>query len=198
VQYILAYFRDYRTVRNPYKRRQLGRKRALNAGDTNYISSLIQARPKIFLDEIQEELSRFRGVDVSLATLSHTLHRIAISQKKVSSAAAERNELLRATWQGAYGHLPAEYFLWLDEASVDDLTNQRKSGWAGFGRACVSRDTFIRGQRYSVLPTLGTRGILALDIFEGAVNKERFISFIRNDVVSLPSILAAGVSLTRK
>ncbi|TEB20647.1 hypothetical protein FA13DRAFT_1589699, partial [Coprinellus micaceus] len=37
---------------------------------------------------------------------------------------------------------------------------------------------------YSVLPALGTRGILALDIFEGAVNKERFISFIRNDVAN--------------
>ncbi|KDQ54004.1 hypothetical protein JAAARDRAFT_104822, partial [Jaapia argillacea MUCL 33604] len=32
-------------------------------------------------------------------------------------------------------------------------------------------------QRFSVLPALSIDGIVALDIFEGSVNKDRFISF---------------------
>lgn len=185
VQYILSYFRDFNTLRNPFARGTAGRPRVLNTIDINFIQSILQAQPKIYLDEIQERLLRYRKVDVSLATLSRTLRRLAISRKTISTEAAERNELLRATWQAEWGHYPAEYFVWLDEASVDDLTNQRKHGWAAMGQACVSRDTHIRGQRYSILPAMTIEGMITLDIFEGSVNKDRFISFIRNDVVSV-------------
>jgi hypothetical protein len=64
----------------------------------------------------------------------------------VSKAAAERNELLRAAWQAEYGDIPTEYFVWLDESSIDDHTNQCTNGWAMSGLACVHWATFIQGQ----------------------------------------------------
>ncbi len=91
--------------------------------------------------------------------------------------------MLRATWQAEYGDIPAEYYVWLDESSVDNLVHQRRSGWSDIGMACVSRDTFIRGQRFSILPALGPDGIVALDIFEGSVNKEHFIQFLNEQLV---------------
>ena len=106
-------------------------------GDMNYIASLLDARPKISLNEIQEELLNRRDVFVSIPTLSRSLRRMDLMHKKVANSALERNELLRATWQAEYGDIPAEYCVWLDEASVDDLTNQRTAGWAEMGRACV-------------------------------------------------------------
>ncbi|KAH9961624.1 hypothetical protein BGW80DRAFT_1129136, partial [Lactifluus volemus] len=36
--------------------------------------------------------------------------------------------------------------------------------------------------KYSILPALDYNGVMALDIFEGTVNKEKFISFLRNEV----------------
>ena len=90
---------------------------------------------------------------------------------------------MHATSQAEYGDIPAEYFVWLDEASVDDQTNQRRDGWAAVGRACISHATFIRGQRFSVLPALTHKGIIALDIFEGSVNKEKFIQFVDQQLV---------------
>ncbi|KAJ7114390.1 hypothetical protein C8R44DRAFT_587349, partial [Mycena epipterygia] len=39
--------------------------------------------------------------------------------------------------------------------------------------------------RYSVLPALTTEGIVALDIFEGSVNKERFLGFLRDQVAPI-------------
>ena len=108
-----------------------------------------------------------------------------MSNKNVASAALERNELLQATWQAEHGDIPAEYCVWIDEASVDDKTNQRERGWSPIGQACVCRETFIRGQRFSVLPALSSEGIVALDIFEGSVNKERFIQFITEQVVCI-------------
>ncbi|KAH7923607.1 hypothetical protein BV22DRAFT_979295, partial [Leucogyrophana mollusca] len=36
--------------------------------------------------------------------------------------------------------------------------------------------------RYSILPALTTEGIIALDIFEGSVTKDKFLTFIREQV----------------
>jgi transposase len=179
---ILQFHRDYGTVDNPFAGPR-GGVRCFDMGDMNYLASIIDARPKIYLDELQQELLLHRNIEVSISTISRALQRLAISRKKVSHEAIERNELLRATWQAEYGDIPAEYFVWLDEASVDDQTNQHRDGWAAVGRACISRATFIRGQRFSVLPALTHKGIIALDIFEGSVNKEKFIQFVDQQLV---------------
>lgn len=88
-------------------------------------------------------------------------------------------------WIAENGQINKEDIVWLDESSVDDLTNQRTMGWAEIGTACVRRDTFIRGQRYSILPALTVNGIVALDIFEGSVTKERFIEYLETHLVSV-------------
>jgi len=160
-------------------------------GDVNYLASIIDAHPKIYLDELQQELLLHRNIEVSILTISRALQQLVISRKKVSHEAIEQNELLRATWQAEYGNIPAEYFIWLDEAGVDDQTNQCRDGWAAVGRACICRATFICGQQFSVLPALTHKGIIALDIFEGSVNKEKFIQFIDQQLVCCFSSLFA-------
>jgi hypothetical protein len=47
----------------------------------------------------------------------------------------------------------------------------------------MRRATFIRGQRYSILSALTADGFIALDIFEGSVNKDRFIKFLNEELV---------------
>ncbi|KAJ6594983.1 hypothetical protein B0H10DRAFT_1661323, partial [Mycena sp. CBHHK59/15] len=73
----------------------------------------------------------------------------------------------------------------LDESAVDNKTVQRSHGRSIIGTPCIQRATFIRGTRYSVLPTLTTEGIVALDIFEGSVTKEHFLGFLREQVVRI-------------
>ncbi|KAG1743852.1 hypothetical protein EDB19DRAFT_1633141, partial [Suillus lakei] len=94
--------------------------------DTEYIHALLQANPVMYLDELQEQLLTAWNKDISLATLSRATRRLGLTHKDISKTATERNELLRATWQAAYGDIPAEYFVWLDESSVDDKTMYRK------------------------------------------------------------------------
>jgi transposase len=182
VREVLRLHRTFGVVRNPFAQPRGGR-RSLITGDLNFISSLLAANPCLYLDELQDRLATDRDIDVSISTVSRAVRRLALSRKRVSAAAMERNELLRATWQAEYGDIPADYFVWLDESSVDDRTNQRTHGWAALGRACVRRATFIRGQRYSILPALTSDGIVALDIFEGSVNKDKFIRFLKEDLV---------------
>lgn len=180
---VLRLHREYGTVNNPQAHLR-PHPRILTFQDLAFIESILQANPALYLDEIQDRLLCQRGVDVSVATISRAIRRMAISWKKISIAAAERNELLRAAWQCKYGDIPKEYFVWIDESSVDDTTNQRRYGWSRVGTACVHCAAFVRGQRYSILPALTVDGIVAHDIFEGSVNKDRFIRFVEEELVS--------------
>jgi hypothetical protein len=76
-------------------------------------------------------------------------------------------------------YLDPDVFIALDESAVDDKTRQCRYGWSPAGQPCVRRMTFLRGVCHSILPALTTKGVIALDIFEGAVTKERFLSFMR-------------------
>ncbi|KAF8060151.1 hypothetical protein FPV67DRAFT_1362220, partial [Lyophyllum atratum] len=90
----------------------------------NFILSILDANPALYLDEIQSRLSDDRNTDVSIATLCRAIRSLALTRKRISKHALERNELLRATWQAAYGDIPADYCIWLDESAVDGRTNQ--------------------------------------------------------------------------
>ena len=133
---VLRLHREYGQVINPFVRCR-GRPHIFSNGNLEYLCSLLQANPALYLDELQENILHVRDVDVSIATISQALRGLALTHKEQANEAAEWNEMLRATWQAEYGDIPAEYFVWLDESSVDDKTNQHTGGWAPLGRACV-------------------------------------------------------------
>lgn len=191
---ILRLHRDFGTTTNPF-RCQHGHPRVLDLADNNYIYSILKANPCLYVDEIQQRLFEVRNVEVSIATVCRVIWRLAITHKHVAKEALERDELVRAAWQAEYGDIPKEAFIWLNESSVDDCTNQRCTGWAMMGCACMQRDTFIRGQRFSVLPALTVEGIIALDIFEGSVNKEHFIRLLQEQLVRGDHHTCLGVCL---
>jgi transposase len=132
---VLRLHRAFGQVINPFVRER-GRPCTFRNGDLEYLRSLLQVNPALYLDELQENLLSVRDVDISIATISRALRGMALTHKEQAKKVAERNEMLRAVWQ-------AEYFVWLDELSVDDKTNQCTEGWAPLGCACVCRATFI-------------------------------------------------------
>lgn len=181
---VLCTHRLFGTVSNPVAS-QRGRPSDFNDDDLARIRQYVTDNPGTYLDEIQLFVRDILGVNTSIATISRALRKIAITNKKISKKAAEADEQLHSAWLAAHGDTPMENIVWLDESSVDDQTNQRRRGWAAMGQACVRRDTFIRGQRYSMLPALTVDGIITLDISEGSVTKERFMQFLEEQVVRI-------------
>ncbi|PPQ98650.1 hypothetical protein CVT24_004148 [Panaeolus cyanescens] len=105
------------------------------------------------------------------------------TQKSLSKVAAECDQELRDLWEmsmAKYDDLSV--FVFLDESAVDNKTVQRSQGWSTAGSPCVWHMTFLRGTRYSILPALTIDRIIALDIFEGSITKEKFLSFLREYV----------------
>lgn len=182
---VLHNHREYGQVTNPF-RLQAGRPSYLDDGDLTFINTILTANPSLYLDEVQQKLSDVRGVQVSIATVSRALSSANISRKSVEKAAGERNEELRTLWEiDMAQYKDPRVFLALDESAVDNKTAQRRFGWAPIGLPCVRRMSFLRGTRYSILPALSTEGIVALDIFEGSVTKERFLTFLRTHIVGI-------------
>ena len=192
VHHVVDLYRRYGQVTDPYAMPRRGR-RILTAADEDHIRSLVRARPSIYLDEIQQELDFACGVSVSLATISRTLARMQISKKSLSRNAAERNEELRTLWELEVARLDdPDLFVFIDESAVDNRTVQRTQGWSAIGGRSVSRCTFLRGKRHSILPALSSDGIIALEIIEGSVNKERYLQFLRDKVVRHSRVTALG------
>jgi len=174
---------SYGQVTNPFSKRT-GRVSKNQDGAVEYISSLIEANPVLYLDEIQRRLLSMRGVEMSISSLSRLLIQYGLTRKHTQKAAAERDEELRTIWEADMArYTDPGVFVALDESAVDNKTLQREYGRSMVGSPCVRRATFLRGVRYSILPALTTEGIIALDIFEGSVTKEHFLTFIHDQVV---------------
>ena len=75
-------------------------------------------------------------------------------------------------------YLDPDVFVVLDESVVDDKTGHCMYSWSPVGLPCMQRMAFLQGVCYSILPALTTEGVIALDIFEGSVTKEQFLSFM--------------------
>jgi transposase len=173
----------YELTGNPYALDRGHRARVLDDDDLRYLLAVVRAQPKSYLDELQTRLWTVRGVFVSLSTLCRTLYRLGYSRKAVSREAAERDELLRAVWRAEYCHLPPECMVWLDESGLDDRGHARTEGWAPVGLAPICSEPFARGMRLTMLPAFTMEGIIAMDILDGGVTKERFLAFLRDHLV---------------
>jgi len=149
-----------------------------------FIQSTINANPSIYLNELQKRLYDTQNIKISIATLSRALTSLEYSRKSLTKVSAERDEELRSVWEIAMSeYTKPEVFVFLDESAVDGKTVQQSHGWSKVRQPCVHRMTFHRGKRYSILPALTVDGIIGLEIFEGSVTKEKFLSFLRTHIV---------------
>jgi len=180
----LRYYCLYGTTSNPHAQSTFGR-RKLTQVDLAFIWDMIAQRHSVYLDEIQEELLAHRGVLVSIPTLGRTLRRLDFSRKKVTARAIECNEIMRAAFMNRIGTevLDLAMLMFADKTAKDERTGGRRTGWSRVGTRCVQRQCFVHGRRYSILPILTLDGLITWDIIEGSVTSERFVQFLRENVV---------------
>ena len=84
----LSLHRSFGTIENPSHRHR-GRNWFLSLADLQFILDLLQSKPTIYLDELQNELLRQLGCQISIPSLFRTLQRLNFSRKRVSAPALE-------------------------------------------------------------------------------------------------------------
>ena len=139
----------------------------------------------MYIDEIQACVHSHLGILASRQCIKQALDSLHISHKQVSKIALERNELLCAAYMCHYANLvhTPDMLMCIDEGSKDERTVAWRWGYARPGKWCPSRQHFIWGTWYTILPVLGIDGYLACEVFEGAVTREMFLQFLQEHVV---------------
>ena len=66
---VMSNYSAHGQVTNPFSK-QTGRPTKIQDGDVEYISSLIEANPVLYLDEIQHQLLSTHGIEMSISSLS--------------------------------------------------------------------------------------------------------------------------------
>ena len=152
-----------------------------------FISNLVAHHSTIYLDELQHELWEKCQVYATTPTLHRALRSLQLTRKKISFAASEQNEELRAHYMNRIGaEAPdADMLLFIDEAAKNRHTFCRPSGQSFRGQRCRGQWYFVRGVRYSILPAITLDGIITYNIIEGPVNGAHFLRFLQEHVVRL-------------
>ena len=76
-----------------------------------------------------------------------------------------------------------EQFVWIDESGCDKRDNTRKFGYSIRGERPVYHCFLHRGKRVSIIATLCTEGMVAIELISGAVNAEKFFDFVRGMLI---------------
>ncbi|KIK21559.1 hypothetical protein PISMIDRAFT_36109, partial [Pisolithus microcarpus 441] len=81
----------------------------------------------------------------------------------------------------------------------DEHTISRRCGCSGRGTRCAVQRRFVRGTQYSIILAITLDGIITYNIVEGTVDTERFLKFLKEQVMpftnpypGLRSILIMG------
>jgi hypothetical protein len=102
----------------------------------------------------------------------------------LQKAAYERSEIMRAHYLGVIGeHYTSNQLIFLDECAKDERSLSRLYGYSPRNTRACKKVVFVRGKRYTILPALTLDGFIAVDVFEGACDRKRFVDFVLNQVV---------------
>jgi len=124
VSKVLHNYEDFGQIINPFSKRT-GRPSMIEDRDIKYISSLLDANPVLYLDELQQRLHSARNIYLAIATLSQLLIWYGLTRKHIQKVTMERNEELRTLWEADMAeYTDLDVFVALDESAMDNHTVQ--------------------------------------------------------------------------
>jgi hypothetical protein len=75
----------------------------------------------------------------------------------------------------------------VDESSFNDKTAVRDYGWGGRGKRAHAYCIFVRGQRYTLEMAISVSGVVAYEIYEGAMDGDDFLTYLEDKLVHISS-----------
>ena len=77
----------------------------------------------------------------------------------------------------------AHQIIFIDESGLNSKLGERDYSWAPRGQRACAKVAGKRSSNFSLLPTYTVDGYIACNVYDGAINAERFEEFIENDVL---------------
>jgi len=162
---------------------KLGRERLLAECHVEGLLQFLDDQPAAYLDEMQQFIYDSYDIDITTKSIWVYLQRAGWSRKAVQAKAAERNELLRATWRGLQPLWDDNQLVFIDESAANERTADRRYGWSPKGVQCQVLRPLKRSERWSVLPALYNHGYMDWMVHQGAITAELFIELLQERVL---------------
>ncbi|GAO48807.1 hypothetical protein G7K_2976-t1 [Saitoella complicata NRRL Y-17804] len=114
-----------------------------------------------------------------------SLHKVGYTRRVFTVRAAQRNGMLWANHAIEMAYYTKDQLIFLDESAVDERSAHRKFGCAPAGNRAIEDRTLTHSKRWSALPALTPTGLRALWFFQGSFNADRFVEFIKEELLPI-------------
>jgi len=150
-----------------------GRERIVVDEHADAVREIVREKPDATLNEIRRKLKKRTGLRVSEPTMSRTLRRLGLTQKRKTVEASERQRSDVEEKRKAFKSLSLAWhpdrLLFIDETGVN-LAMIRRYGWAPIGERAIGYAPFHRGENATLVAALTIEGIEAPFLFPGAMD----------------------------
>ena len=157
--------------------------RKLSNNQELLLVGLFLDNPGLYLGEVCREVADITGTQISPSTVCRILRRHGFSRKKIQQVALQRSAIARAKFMADMQFFHIDQIVWLDETGCDRRDQIRKYGYSLRGERPVYHRLLHRGNRISATTAMSTDGIVALELFQGTLNGDRYLNFLRGTLI---------------
>jgi transposase len=150
-----------------------GREQIVVDEHADAVREIVREKPDATLNEMRRELKKRTGLRVSEPTMSRTLRRLGLTQKRKTVEASERQRpdveakrqrFTEVSWLWDVGRL-----VFIDETGLN-LAMTRRYAWSPIGERAVGHAPFHRGENATLVAAITIEGIQAPFLFPGAMD----------------------------
>jgi transposase len=138
------------------------------------IQELVDLDNEIYQDEIADLIYDMYNLKLGQSTISRLLKRLKITHKRMRYIALQREQILVDAWAHKMTSWDSKRLVFVDESACNEVTGNRKYGWAPLGVPARSKKWLKRSKRWSVLPAYALEGYIAPITFQGSITAKIF------------------------
>jgi len=143
-------------------------------------------------DCAQEDIMEKAGMSLSQPSISRVIKKMGWSKKKLQRVPVERNSEANTNRRRAYAseiyQLSNQQLVFIDETG-HNLHMTCNRGYSPLGQPAICQVPANRGRNFSAIVAITVTGVNHFSVIEGAVNEEKFLSFLGELNISQDQVL---------
>lgn len=166
------------------QRSKAGRPQKLSPLAVEQFYTPATSKPRATALQLQSELFIDFDIELSTRTINRYRNRAGLSYKKLTTQARQADKWKELLFLPRQGTVKAHQLVCMDESFFNTCTSNSSFGWGDVGSRTWVDQNFGRGNGYSAMVILTSKGIEPAPVIQGGFNREEILRVLRVYVVS--------------